>query len=269
MRLVLAILMLGVASLATAQQDAVDEQAEALLQAMELDAEGTAVSVDLEKGRLITIKTAIGTQLQGFVAGPLDAKQGILLLHDRWGLNETMRQRVELFAARGYRALAIDVFDGRASNVWKYATEILNATDPEWVKRDVLAGVAYLQAPQRKVAAMGWGFGGWQAYQAALMASDQLDAVVVWYAPLYASIQEARAISAPLLAIFAQDDVRVSAQTIASYEGMMKKSANVFRDYVYEADHGFADPQYPSFDEDIANDAWQSVDRFLAAFVED
>ncbi len=271
MRSVLAFLLVCVSSLAVAQQGAIDEQAEALLSSMERRvAAGGAVAVDPLKGRLVTIETAIGTQLQGFVAGPEGARQGILLLHDRWGLDQTMRQRVEAFAARGYRALAIDVFDGRASDEWALATEILEGTDPEWVKSDVLAGVAYLQAPARKVAVMGWGFGGWQAYQAALLASDRIDAAIVWYAPLYNSIQEARAISAPLLGIFASEDVRVSAQMIAAYEGMMKKSANVFRNYVYEAGHGFADPNYKeAFNEREASAAWEHVDRFLAAFVEE
>ncbi len=249
MRTVLACLLMWITPLVMAQQQ---------------------VETDSLKGRLVTIKTAIGTQFQGFVAGRLDAKQSILLLHDRWGLNSTMRQRVEAFAARGYRALAIDVFDGRASDEWALATEILESADPEWVKSDVLAGVAYLQAPDRKVAVMGWGFGGWQTYQAALLASDQVDAAIVWYAPLYSNLQEARTISAPLLGIFASRDAQVTPQMIGSYEGMMKKSRNVFRHYVYEADHGFADPQYRrAFDERVVNEAWESVDRFLAAFVEE
>ena len=95
------------------------------------DSEQKTISID---AGAITIKSVMGTSLQGYVAGPEDAALGILILHDRWGINDTIRQWVDRFAAKGYRALAIDVFDGRISNKMRLATEIMNATDPEWVK---------------------------------------------------------------------------------------------------------------------------------------
>ena len=269
MRSVFAVLLLALPMLVSAQDVSVDEQSDLLLDQLERQgASFSSFEQDPLIGEWVVLHTAMNTRLLGYVAGPRNARQGILLLHDRWGLNGTMRQRVEAFARRGYRALAIDVFDGRSSDDLALATEILNAADPEWVKVDLLAGVSFLAAPARKVAVMGWGFGGWQAYQAALLASDKIDAAIVWYAPLYANISEARAIGVPLMGVFAGRDERVSPAMIASYKHMTRKSENVFRSFVYDAGYGFADPQYHDFNEAATKEAWEDVNRFLASYVE-
>ena len=217
------------------------------------------------QGQPITLTTAIGTTLQGYVAGPDDARRGILLLHDRWGLNRVMRARVEQFARRGYRALAIDVFDGRASDEFRLATEIMNATDPEWVKTDVLAGVNYLQVEGRQVAVMGWGYGGWQAFQAGLMASQPVDAIVVGYGDMDMTPEQVRLLRSPVLGVFARYDPNITPEEVDAYRINLRKGFAFYDLQVLDGDHGFADPLYPTYNEALAQRAWDMVDRFLDA----
>lgn len=217
---------------------------------------------------VITIKSMIGTSLQGYVAGPEDATLGILILHDRWGINSTIRQWVDRFAARGYRALAIDVFDGRISKKMRLATEIMNATDPEWVKADIKAGLGYLKKDGRKLVTLGAGFGGWQSFQAALAEPDGVAGTVMIYGELEADVAQIRTLKAPLLAIFARQDDSITLSMIENYRLLVKKSLILYKSYIFAAGHGFMDPAYPNYDESQASDAWAQVDSFLADFVE-
>lgn len=223
-------------------------------------ADGQAAS---PQGQLITLTTAIGTTLHGYVAGPPDASRGILLLHDRWGLNRAMRGEVEQFAQRGYRALAIDVFDGRASDDMDLATEIMNSTDPEWVKTDIVAGLSYLEAQGREIAAMGWGYGGWQSLHAGLANTQSVGAVIVWYGDMAMTFDEARLLRAPVLGLFGRHDQQITLDDVERYRQRFRKGFVLYDLQVFDAGHGFADPLYPTFNQQVAERAWNMVDRFL------
>jgi carboxymethylenebutenolidase len=216
----------------------------------------------------ITLTTPLGTTLDAYVAGPEDAPFGILLLHDYWGLNDSMRQWVQRYAAKGYRALAIDVFDGRKTGKQWLAQEIMGAIDPEWVRYDVLAGLKYLKAPNRKVATMGWGYGGWQSFQAALIAPNEVSATVIWYGPLDETEEAVRRLRAPVLGIYAKDDSIVPPPKVAGYERLMRRSLVRYSASNYAGQHGFADPQYPGYNPALAGDAWKEVDQFLETYIE-
>ena len=216
-------------------------------------------------GEIVTIKSAMGTSLQGYIAGPEDAGRAILLLHDRWGLNGTMRQWVDHFAAKGYRVLAIDAFDGRASDKMGLATEIMKSVDPEWIKQDVLAGLKYLAAPRRVIATVGAGLGGWQSFQAAVLAPEQVAATVVLYGEMDASLKEAGKIRSPILAIFADNDPKITMTMVDEYYAALKKSQSTYRFIHVDAGHGFMDPLYPEYNQARADETWGEVERFLAA----
>ncbi len=218
--------------------------------------------------KVITIKSVMGPSLQGYVAGPEDAAFGILILHDRWGINGSIRQWVDRFAAKGYRALAIDVFDGRISKKMDLATEIMNATDPEWAKADVKAGLKYLKKDGRKIVTLGAGFGGWQSFQAAIVAPEEVAGTVMLYGEIEADVAQMRSLKAPLLTIFAREDESITLNMIEEYRLLVKKTLITYRSYSFPAGHGFMDSAYPTYNESLANDAWEQVDGFLTDFVE-
>ncbi len=231
------------------------------------DSDQQTALVDAGAGT-ITIKSVMGTSLQGYVAGPEDAAIGILILHDRWGINGSIRQWVDRFAAKGYRALAIDVFDGRISKQMELATEIMNATDPEWAKADAIAGLKYLKRDGRKIVTLGAGFGGWQSFQAALAAPEEVAGTVVLYGKIEADVAQMRSLKAPLLTIFARNDESITPSMIEEYRLLVKKTLIIYKSYSFSAGHGFMDSAYPTYDESLARDAWEQVDGFLADFVE-
>jgi len=215
----------------------------------------------------ITIQNPMGPTFQGYVAGPENSRLGILILHDRWGIDDTIRQWVDRFAAKGYRALAIDVFDGRISDQLWLATEIMNASDPEWARADIKAALKYLQRKGRKLITLGAGFGGWQSFQAALAAPTEVAGTVVIYGELEADAEEMLTLRAPLLTIFARDDEKILPAMIEAYRLLLKKSPITYKSFSYPAKQGFMDPRYPSYDAGLVEEVWRQVDEFIADFV--
>jgi len=217
----------------------------------------------------ITITTGFSTTLDGYVAGPVDSKLAILILPDRWGVNDTVKSWVKRFADKGYRALAIDVFDGRISKKDWLAEEIMYATDPEWVKIDIQAGLDYLKADGRKIVTFGEGFGGWQSFQATVQAPDEVAATIVICNRLEASETQVRALTSPVLAVYAVNDPNTPWQEMEKARVMAKKGFFEYRSYVAPAGFGFMEPAYKkSYDAVATEDAWKEIDGFLAAFVE-
>lgn len=215
-------------------------------------------------GQAVVVKNVIGTELNAYVAGPENSPVGLLILHDRWGLNDTVRAWVDRYGSHGYRTLAIDVFDDRQTHDQRdRADAILKSTDPEMVKSNVLAGLRYLQAPNRKLATLGAGFGGWQSFQAAVLAPEQVTATVAVYASLDADVEQVRELKGAVLALFATDDERVTAAMREDYRIKMKKGFISYRTKVYDSAPGFLDPLYPSYSTDLAQDVWGEIDRFL------
>ncbi|MFC1749694.1 dienelactone hydrolase family protein [Pseudomonadota bacterium] len=218
-----------------------------------------------DEGKMIAVSTAIDTSMDAYIVGPENANKAILLLHDRWGLNDTVRGWADRFADKGYLVLAIDVFDGRSSNEMGFATEIMNSVDPEWIKADVVAGLKHLQAHNRKVVTVGAGLGGWQSFQAALLEPDLVDATIVLYGEMTADVELARGLKAPVLGIFAKQDIKIAQLDVDAYEYALRKSLTPYRIYSLAADHGFLDPRYPTYNKSLADDAWLKVDRFLGS----
>ncbi len=225
-----------------------------------------AMSAVAAAGEAVVVKNVIGTELNGYVAGPENSPVGLLVLHDRWGLNDAVRATVDRYGNNGYRVLALDMYDGRSTENERWrADELLRETDREMVKSNVLAGLRYLQAPNRKLATLGSGFGGWQSFQAAVMAPKQVVATVVIDSSLDADVEQVRSLEGAVMAVFASRDERVTAEMREEYRIKMRKGFITYRPHVYEVDSGFMDLRSPTYHFATAETVWQEVDRFLLA----
>jgi carboxymethylenebutenolidase len=114
------------------------------------------------------------------------------------------------------------------------------------------------------VAALGWDFGGDWALQTAMLLRDDLDAAVVYYGPVTDDEQELSLIDAPILALFGADDRTIRVESIQRFEASLQRLRKDHTVHIYpDASHGFASPGDNSYDEDIAEDAWQKTLEFL------
>lgn len=220
------------------------------------------------RGEVVTLTTAYGTHFEAYAAGSDDAKRAVLLLHDRFGMSQQVREWTDRFAAEGYRALAIDLYDGRRARQWKHATSIMRSIDPVWSEANVAAALRHLKEGGRKVVVMGWDYGGTQALLATLAAPAEVAATVVYYPTGLVTDQlSLQTIANPVLVVVAERDEELGVEQILAFKDGMSKTRVEFNVMGLDADRGFVDPLSGHYDGEATNTVWDVTQDFLARYI--
>ena len=206
-------------------------------------------------------------ELQGAWAAAPEARGGVLVIHENRGLNDWVRSVAGRFAGVGYSALAIDLLseEGGTAKVGdeaaaQAALANISKSSPERFVGDLKSGVGELQSrvPDKKIAAVGFCFGGGMVWQLLASGEPQLAAAVPFYGPL-PDKPDFGGSKAAVLAIYGALDNRVTSSKDAAAAAL--KNAGLVNDIVVEqnADHAFFNDTGPRYNPTAAADAWTKV----------
>ena len=201
------------------------------------------------------IEYAVGDAVhQGYLAYDdeiADAKPGVIIVHEWWGLNDYIVRRAHMLAELGYVALAIDMYGGGAiaqdtDQAGALMTGVLNDMDTGTAA--LKAGYELLLSqpgvdPER-TAAMGYCFGGAMVLHMARIGLP-LSAVASFHGALGSfHTVEPGSIRARLLVCHGAADSMV---TMDDLEGFKQEMETAQADYevllLADAKHGFSNPQ--------------------------
>jgi carboxymethylenebutenolidase len=204
-----------------------------------------------------------GNELQ--VDGPADARVGVLLVHDWFGITPFTLQAMERLASRGYRVAVVDLYGGRHATTHDEAGALMKALDAQAASHRIDAALQALAAPRRKLAVFGFSMGASQALAAAA-AHPRVAATVLWYGETPSNTETLRALSGPVLLVAGSKDGDAVAQAVAFSE-VMDRAGRAAEIYVYPgAAHAFAQPlfnQGRTYDAAAAEAAWSVTEDFL------
>jgi carboxymethylenebutenolidase len=215
------------------------------------------------QGETITLKTADNKPFQTYAVGPKDAKRGILLIHEWWGLNDHIRGWADRFGDLGYRAIAVDLYDGKVATKPEEARALMEAVKQEEANAKHRTVLNALKAPGRKLATIGWCFGGGQSLQASLVYPEAVSATVIYYGPLITDHTKLSVLKGPMLGIFAKQDASITVEKVQAFESAMKRAGRKLEVYFYDADHAFANPSGNRYNSEAAKAAWEVTRAFL------
>ena len=218
-------------------------------------------------GKPIELTTAYGTQFDAYMAGSEDADQSVLIIHDRWGLDSLALTWADRFAQEGYLALAIDLYDGRVAvkDNDKHAEALIRQMAPEWVDANLKAAVKYLNSrPDRRVSAVGFGYGGAAAMRATVLEPFAVISTVNIFGRVPSDIEELRVINGPVLALFSGKDNWVGDKEIEDFEVLMFKLRNALQVSRIDARQGFLDPEHAAYNKSEAERIWKRTFAFVA-----
>jgi carboxymethylenebutenolidase len=213
-------------------------------------------------------------QLQGAWAQAHNARRGVLVIHENKGLNDWVRSVVGRFAGAGYSALAVDLLSEEGGTGHfadpAQATAALSAAKPDRFIADLNSGIAELQSrvPGRKIAVVGFCFGGGLVWQLLASGAPALSAAVPFYGPLPENPDFAASGDVAVLALYGALDTRVTGSEAAAKAALDR--AGIVNDIVVEpnADHAFFNDTGPRYNAAAAADAWGRVldwfGRYLA-----
>jgi carboxymethylenebutenolidase len=210
----------------------------------------------------MTLTTENGVGFDAIVVGPEDTGRAILIIHDWWGMLPYNREWADRFAKLGYRAMVVDLYDGELASDAQEAGEMMRGIDQEIADRKLLRAMEYLKDGGRKLAVLGWSFGGRQALQATLLDPESVDASVLYYCRLVDDEEALRPITGPILAVFAEQE-RTWPEKMEHFAAAMAAAGKTLRTRSYDAGHGFVNPSSERYDAAAAADAWRATEAFL------
>ncbi len=208
--------------------------------------------------------------LSGYIAvpegdGPFPA---LILIHEWWGLNDNIREFADKFAAQGYVALAVDLYDGEVTETRERAMELVTAvrgdTDPAF--ENLRQAVAYLQSRDdvitESLASVGWCFGGGWAYQ---MAKNDLgvEASIMYYGQ-FEPEADFMNMRSSILGHFGETDRSIKVDDVEVFRANLQTASGEHAVYIYpNSGHGFANSDNPNYNSESAELAWKRTLEFL------
>lgn len=204
-----------------------------------------------------TTNTAIptldkGGSIPAYVAKPEGAPRGaIIVIQEVFGVNPGIRQKADDWAAKGYLAVAPDVFWRQQPNVdldpdvpeqFQQAIALMMAHDFTLGIQDVEAVIHWIrrEAGVARVGIVGFCMGGRVAYMAATR--TDIDASVSYYGGgIDGMLNESHAIARPLMLHFAGADGFIPPASLEKIHDALDGNPHVTIHEYAGLDHGFAD----------------------------
>ena len=191
-------------------------------------------------------------------AGPHPA---LIVIHEWWGLNDWIKQEAAGYAAKGYVALAVDLYRGKVAATPDLAHELMRGLPQDQGVRDLTSALAFLESrkdvKRNRIGAVGWCMGGGYALQLAI-AAPVLKAVAVNYGALATDKAALAGIHAAVLGNFGGQDRGITPDSVHSFQAAMQSLGKPVDAKIYpQAGHAFENPTN-------AADALARMDRFFA-----
>lgn len=199
-------------------------------------------------------------------AGPHPA---LIVIHEWWGLNDWIKQEAAGYAAKGYVALAVDLYRGKTADTPDLAHELSRGLPQDQGVRDLTSAFKWLAARKDvdpgRIGAIGWCMGGGYAIQLAVAAPD-LKAVSVNYGALPTDKAALEQIHAAVLGNFGGQDHGITPDSVHAFEAAMHALGKNPDLKIYpDAGHAFQNPTNATgYRPADASDALARSDRFFA-----
>ena len=209
------------------------------------------------EGEMVTYYCPDSTTAKAFEIKALSPTNNwLIVVHEWWGLNDYIKREAEKLQIELGRVnvLAIDLYDGKVAETPAVAQQYLGALKEERA-RAIIEGAILRTGTNSKVYTIGWCMGGGWAFQTSLFAGSKSAACVFYYGMPESDVSKLKKMSGDVLGIFAGKDEWINADVMKQFESNMKlakKSATV---KTFDADHAFANPSNPKFDQKAAAEA--------------
>jgi len=201
----------------------------------------------------------------------------VIVIHEIFGLHEYIRDVARRLAKEGYYAVAPELYSreggaGKLPDIQEVLALVGKVSDRQ-VLQDLSSAVEHASgqpwARQDLVGATGFCWGGRMTWLFAAH-EKKLKAAVAWYGPLgpwrgrrdeahpQAALDLAQQLLCPVLGLYGEADEGIPVSTVREMEAKLKASHKTAELVVYPgAPHGFFADYRPSYQAEVAGEAWK------------
>jgi carboxymethylenebutenolidase len=217
-----------------------------------------------KKGKMIEFPVAGGANGHAyFVKSKRKTDKYLLLFHEWWGLNDYIKNEAAMWSKElGVHVIAVDLYDGKVATNADEAGKMMQANDPAR-SLAIIGGAAKYAGEKADFRTMGWCFGGGWSLQAALLLKEKAKACVMYYGMPEQDVAKLKTLSTDVVFIRPEMDKWITAELVGEFEKNMKAAGKSVTEYHYAADHAFANPSSPRYNENAAREARAVVTAYL------
>ncbi len=217
------------------------------------------------KGEMKVIPGVDGRDVNAYVIlaeKPLE--KVLFVFQEWWGLNDHIKQEADrLFDSLGtVTIIAPDMYDGKVATTREDAVTYMKAYTQERGTA-IISSIMDFCGPKAEIATIGWCFGGGLSLKASIQLGNQGAGCVLYYGMPVDDPAELEPLKAEILGIFAEQDGSINGEVVQNFRkntAVAQKSLTV---HVFDADHAFANPSSPRYNEAAATEANAIALRFL------
>ncbi len=199
--------------------------------------------------------------------GPFPA---VVLIHEWWGLNDSIKAVANELAELGFMALAVDLYDGGVADTREGALALKNAVDPGQASATLVGWIDWLRQHERsngRVGTLGWCYGGGWSLEASL--ATPVEATIIYYGNVSRTPEQLASLQSPVQGHFGTLDRSIDEAMVDGFERAMAAAGKAQPEvHWYVADHAFANPTGARYDDENAALAWSRSLAFLHRYLD-
>lgn len=212
-----------------------------------------------------------GPDVRAYVARP--AGDGpfptVIMIHEFWGLNESIIGKADLLAGEGYFVIAPDTFRGSTAAWVPRAIYQVISSKPEYINADLDSVYAWLESQPDvdagRIAIAGFCFGG-RTSLAYSLHNDQLAATVVFYGSPETDPAILKTLPGALLGIFGGADQSIPVDDVNAFDAALTQAGVPHEITIYDGQpHAFVQDAQGIKAGGAQGEAWNQMLIFLEA----
>ncbi len=214
--------------------------------------------------------SANGHTTSGWLAMPMGAGPGVIVVQEYWGLVDHIKRVTERFAAEGFVALAPDLYHGESTKSPDEAGCKMMALNIAESAKELRGAADYLlglpEVTPKRVAAVGFCMGGQLALMGACEHPDRIHSAVDFYGIHPAVKLRPDRVAGAVQCHFAEDDAFVSTADARKLIEQLRAAGVDVDSHFYAAGHAFFNDSRPeAYHSPSAREAWTRTLTFLRA----
>ena len=187
----------------------------------------------------------------------------LMLFHEWWGLNEYIKNEAAMWSHElGVNVIAVDLYDGKVAATVEEAGKLMQGCDAKRASA-IIEGAAKYAGDAADFRTMGWCFGGGWSLQGALLLKEKAKACVMYYGMPEKDVEKLKTLSTDVVFIQPKQDKWITEEVVAEFRNNMAAAGKTLAVHAYDADHAFANPSSPRYNEQAAREAREVVKAYL------
>lgn len=212
-----------------------------------------------------------GPDVLAYVAKPAGSGPfpTVIMIHEFYGLNESIVSKADLLAEEGYLVIAPDTFRGSTTSWVPRAIYQVISSKPENVNADLDSVYAWLESQAdvdaERLAIAGFCYGG-RTSLAYSLHNDQLAATVIFYGSPETDTEVLKNLPGPVLGIFGGADQSIPVEQVNAFDAALTEAGIPHEITIYEGQpHAFVQDAEKIKAGGAQGEAWNQMLTFLDA----